>query len=143
MSFRHLFPHPPLPRTPVSIRPLSDFFEWFDHTTIDTYLSPLSTNTCLPLHILHTLHTLHTLQTTYLAAFKGHIESVRALLDLGANVNAQTKAGATPLHLAARSGNATTVALLVASGADVDAYVIVDCVCVLYCVLYCVFYCCR
>ena len=86
---------------------------------------------------------LNTLQTTYLAAFKGHIESVRALLDLGANVNAQTKAGATPLHLAARSGNATTVALLVASGADVDAYVIVDCVCVLYCVLYCVFYCCR
>lgn len=45
----------------------------------------------------------------------------RALLDAGANVNAKSLSGRTPLMFAVRSGRPMDVRLLLSSGADVDA----------------------
>ena len=53
------------------------------------------------------------------AAREGHAECVRALLALGANANARTRAGgATPLHRAAFTGAGACVRLLLEGGAD-------------------------
>jgi len=63
----------------------------------------------------------------HIAALWGHHESVQALVEKGANVNAQNDmTGATPLHMVAQSHKATlerriqTVEILVAHGARVD-----------------------
>lgn len=55
------------------------------------------------------------------AVASGKIESVRALLAHGANVNIRNAQGMTPLHLAAFEGNVEMVKLLLANGADVNA----------------------
>ena len=55
----------------------------------------------------------------HLAAERGDIEAVQALLDAGADVGAGTRIGSyTPLHLAARGGHGDVVALLLEAGAD-------------------------
>lgn len=54
-------------------------------------------------------------------ARKGDVEAVKRLLDKGANVNARSPYGVTPLWLAARLGHAAVVRLLVERGADVNA----------------------
>ena len=48
-------------------------------------------------------------------------QAVNALLDAGADVNAEAALGFTPLHHAARHGTAETVLALLDAGADVDA----------------------
>ena len=50
-----------------------------------------------------------------------HPDKVAALLDAGANPDARTPDGLTPLHLAAQSGSYDVVALLLSEGADPHA----------------------
>jgi ankyrin repeat protein len=52
-----------------------------------------------------------------LAAWHGEVETVCALLDAGADVNAEDFSGWTPLHAAAYKGNAQAVQLLLGHGA--------------------------
>lgn len=52
------------------------------------------------------------------AAAVGDINTMRLLLERGANVNARQQAGFTALHAAAQLGNAALVDLLLAHGAD-------------------------
>src|SRR6266404_1305187 len=54
------------------------------------------------------------------AVRKGDVPAVKALLDSGANVNAKSPYGATPLFFAADRGNIEMVKLLIQRGADVD-----------------------
>ncbi|MEP7336163.1 MAG: ankyrin repeat domain-containing protein [Acidobacteriota bacterium] len=55
------------------------------------------------------------------AARKSNVEAVKTLLAKGADVNAKTEYGATPLFFACDRGNVEIVKLLLAAGADVDA----------------------
>ena len=55
------------------------------------------------------------------AAWFGHIDVMRILIDKGADVNAKNKNGATALILAADKGNAEIVSFLIDKGADVNA----------------------
>ncbi len=55
------------------------------------------------------------------AAWKGHVEVVRALIDAGADVNALNQNdhyGTTPLHAAAHGNQRAVVEVLLAAGAD-------------------------
>ncbi len=54
------------------------------------------------------------------AVRKGDLAAVKAFLDNGANVNAKSPYGATPLFFAADRGNIEMVKLLLQRGADVD-----------------------
>lgn len=54
------------------------------------------------------------------AARKSNVEAVKMLLAKGADVNAKTEYGATPLFFACDRGNAEIVKLLLAAGADID-----------------------
>ncbi len=54
------------------------------------------------------------------AAARTKIEAVRLLLDLGADVNAKDRGGATPLHWAAYAGAMEMAELLIARGAEID-----------------------
>lgn len=54
------------------------------------------------------------------AARKSNVEAVKTLLSKGADVNAKTEYGATPLFFACDRGNAEIVKLLLAAGADID-----------------------
>ena len=58
------------------------------------------------------------------AAWKGHLETVRVLLQAGAPVNDHNKNshwGTTPLHAAAHANQASIAELLIQHGADVNA----------------------
>jgi ankyrin repeat protein len=55
------------------------------------------------------------------AATQGDLQHVKELLAAGADVNARSSSGETPLHNAAYSGNVALMELLLASGADVNA----------------------
>lgn len=58
----------------------------------------------------------------YIAAEKGHVDVVRALLNLKANPNSiYNKTGDTPLYVAARNGHQEIIAQLIAAGAEVNA----------------------
>jgi ankyrin repeat protein len=57
----------------------------------------------------------------HLASRWGHVEAVRMLLKLGADVTAQSKFGWTPLHLSSRRGDAEVTRMLLEYGADVSA----------------------
>jgi ankyrin repeat protein len=59
----------------------------------------------------------------HLAVRQGCPTTVRALIDVKADVNAKNGKGETPLMIAARYGEAETVKLLLAAGADVQAEV--------------------
>ena len=52
---------------------------------------------------------------------KNHIDTVRALLQAGAEVNARNEMGVTALMVAARNGNPETIEALLDGGADVNA----------------------
>lgn len=54
------------------------------------------------------------------AADLGHTEACRALLELGANIDAQMQDGQSPLHVAAFNGHADTVSLLLELHADYE-----------------------
>ena len=55
------------------------------------------------------------------AAEKGNIEAVKQHLAAGADVNAKSERGRTPLHNAARWKHKEVAELLIAEGADVNA----------------------
>ena len=55
------------------------------------------------------------------AAWFGHLDVMRILIDKGADANAKNKNGATALILAADRGNAEIVTFLIDKGADVNA----------------------
>lgn len=55
------------------------------------------------------------------ASSDGRIESVRSLLDAGADVNAREEENETPLMYAAVEGHTEVVLLLISRGADVNA----------------------
>ena len=57
----------------------------------------------------------------HLAAYNGHIEISRLLLQNGADVNAKSDDGSTPLHWAAEHGQVDILHLLVENGADLEA----------------------
>ncbi|KAH3772477.1 uncharacterized protein LOC127845705 isoform X2 [Dreissena polymorpha] len=57
----------------------------------------------------------------FIAAHRGHEKLVRRLLESGADVNASTLLGRTPLHVAASQGHGNIVDLLLEHGADIDA----------------------
>ena len=52
---------------------------------------------------------------------EGSVDLTRLLLDKGANPNAETASGQTPLHLAADKGRKAEVELLISRGAAVNA----------------------
>ena len=56
----------------------------------------------------------------HLAAFSGHLDTVRVLLSHGAAVDPQRHRGASPLHLASQEGHLTTVVSLLQAGASVS-----------------------
>jgi hypothetical protein len=55
------------------------------------------------------------------AAWNGHVEITRLLLQNGAEVNAKDRWDRTPLHLAAANGHVDILHLLVENGADLEA----------------------
>jgi len=55
------------------------------------------------------------------AVYDGNIEVVKQQLAAGADVNAKTYGGWTPLHWAAGGGHKVIVELLIAEGADINA----------------------
>jgi ankyrin repeat protein len=55
------------------------------------------------------------------AAWKGHVEIIRLLLQNGAEVNAKNNYGYTPLHYAACNGHIDILHLLVENGVDLEA----------------------
>lgn len=57
----------------------------------------------------------------HLAAFQGHVDAVRVLLDYGVEVDLQdSKRGRTPLHLAVLRAQLPVIRLLLERGASVD-----------------------
>ena len=57
----------------------------------------------------------------HLAAEKGNVEEIKALIANGADINAIDERGNTSLHLAALKGHAVIAKMLISSGADVNA----------------------
>ena len=57
----------------------------------------------------------------HLAATRGELDEVVALLEASANVDARGDLGDTPLHSAVAQGHAAVVSLLLAHGASLDA----------------------
>ena len=57
----------------------------------------------------------------HFAAYRGPVDTIKTLLDAGAEVNGKCKLDWTPLHDAAFEGNAKAVKLLLAAGAQLDA----------------------
>jgi len=59
--------------------------------------------------------------TLMIAAGAGHVESVKALIKAGADVNAVSEKGTTAMFTAATKGHLEVIKILVANGADVNA----------------------
>ena len=57
----------------------------------------------------------------YIAALQNNTESLKNLIEKGADVNAKNKYEQTPLHLAAQYGHIETVKSLIENGADVNS----------------------
>ena len=55
------------------------------------------------------------------AALKGNIDTLKWLLDNGAQIDAPTKEGLQPIHYACQGGHIEAVELLVNAGANIHA----------------------
>ncbi|XP_065883118.1 26S proteasome non-ATPase regulatory subunit 10-like [Dysidea avara] len=55
------------------------------------------------------------------AADGGHSETVKLLMELGADINVEDEAGSTPLHYAAQSGSEDVVKMIIEREADIHA----------------------
>ena len=55
------------------------------------------------------------------AALSDSVAAIEALLEAGAQVDARTEVGRTPLHAAVRHGDAAAIGALINAGAQVDA----------------------
>ena len=84
---------------------MSDFLDSW-HLTDDLTFSQADSTTARPLHI---------------AAYFGHLEISRFLIDQGASVDGVDDQLWTPLHFAAKEGRTQTVKFLIRSGANVNA----------------------
>jgi len=62
----------------------------------------------------------------HIPSVAGNVEAVTEFLSNGADVNAKTKLGQTPLHMAALAGHKDVVELLISKGADVNALTVSD-----------------
>jgi ankyrin repeat protein len=62
----------------------------------------------------------------HIPSVAGNVEAVTEFLSNGADVNAKTKLGQTPLHMAAMFGRKDVVELLISKGADVNALTVSD-----------------
>ena len=62
-------------------------------------------------------------EETYLhfAAFLGHVEAIKVLLENGSDMNAVNKIEETALHVAAEHGHVDVMKVLIQNGADVNA----------------------
>ena len=58
----------------------------------------------------------------HLASARGHVDLARMLIDLGADVSAQTNDGWTALHLASENGHVDLARMLIECGADVSTH---------------------
>ena len=56
----------------------------------------------------------------FVAAYRGNLAEMRRLIDEGADVNAATADGSTPLHAACQEARTEAVRLLISSGARAD-----------------------
>jgi ankyrin repeat protein len=54
----------------------------------------------------------------HVAAWKGHLNAAKALIDLGVDLNLQDEYGSTALHIAIRSKHREMISRLIAAGAD-------------------------
>ncbi|KAK3248212.1 hypothetical protein CYMTET_42317 [Cymbomonas tetramitiformis] len=82
-------------------------------------------------HVLRVLHSFGADPNTpsrdgchalHMASFKGHVETVKVLLELECHINTRGGApGCTPLHLAVQEGKEEVAGLLLEAGAAVDA----------------------
>lgn len=57
----------------------------------------------------------------HVAAYMGHNQVILFLIQRGADPNAQTVRGETPLHLATRGNQVESMSILLRNGANVDA----------------------
>jgi ankyrin repeat protein len=58
-----------------------------------------------------------------MAAKKGHVDVIKALVDSGANVNTPSNEGATPVYIAAAKGHVDTIKALVGLGATARPHI--------------------
>lgn len=68
----------------------------------------------------------------HVAAKWGKIKMVNLLMSKGANIEAKTRDGLTPLHCAARSGHHEVVDILIEKGAPIGSktkVMITECIC--------------
>ncbi|MEM8955994.1 MAG: ankyrin repeat domain-containing protein [Verrucomicrobiota bacterium] len=56
----------------------------------------------------------------YEAALRGRVESLREMIDAGADVNVQKEIGYTPLMAAAHDGRLECIEMLIERGADIN-----------------------
>ena len=99
----------PLPQTTLHYAAfwgLHPIVEFLITTHSQDVCSPDSTDNATPLH---------------LASQMGQIDTVRILIERGADLAAQNKDGETPLHFASQKGEADVACMLIERGADVTA----------------------
>lgn len=87
-------------------------------------------NTCLVYNVLcvisHVVNLMRVfvksgLTPLHVAAYMGHNQVILFLIQRGADPNAQTVRGETPLHLATRGNQVESMGILLRNGANVDA----------------------
>ena len=66
------------------------------------------------------------MQHPFFAAANGHVNAIRVLAGLGADVSTPDKNGATPVYIAARKGRSDVIRVLAELGVDVNTVAVED-----------------